>query len=421
MCPGFFPYKDIMNQTSESYSALLSSGRSGGLLPLAAGFCALIIAMGVGRFVYTSLLPGMMAVHGFGEAAAGAMAGWNYVGYLAGALAMRGVSTGARYRFFVFWMLLSLATTMGMGLIRGEAAWHTVRFISGVASAGIFVLCSAMVLDALATAGRSALAGLLYSGVGAGIVFGGLLAPFLESRFGTDGAWLGMGIVCLPLASFSLICLRPSYSMQSIQKNSGRNTPPGEKQGGAKRALVSLILAYFLEGLGYIISATFLVAMIGASTGSMALANASWVITGGAAALSAPLWPLIARRTGYLNSLLAAFLLQGVGVLLPVVSSSGTAALGSGLLFGGTFMGITVLSLQYGVSLSSRSSAHTVGTMTVVYGAGQIIGPFVAGMLASEGGGFALSFALSAVCLFLAIGALLLGHLPGKDQAASGR
>lgn len=409
-----------MSQTPKSYSTQLPNRLAGGLLPLAAGFCALIIAMGVGRFVYTSLLPGMMAVHGFGEAVAGAMAGWNYVGYLVGALAMRGVPTGGRYRFFVFWMILSLATTMAMGLIKGEVPWHIVRFISGVASAGIFVLCSAMVLDALAAAGRSALAGLLYSGVGSGIVFGGLLAPFLELRFGVDGAWLGIGIICLPLAFFSLIYLHPGSSVQPTPKNSGLNTPPGERQGKAKRALVSLILAYFLEGLGYIISATFLVAMIGVSTGSMSLANASWVITGGAAALSAPLWPLIARRTGYLNSLLAAFVLQGVGVLLPVVSSSGTAALSSGLLFGGTFMGITVLSLQYGVSLSSRSSAHTVGTMTVVYGVGQIIGPFVAGMLASEGGGFAFSFALSAACLFLAIGVLLLGHLPGKDRVESG-
>ncbi len=382
---------------------------------LAAGFCGLAIAMGVGRFLYTSLLPGMMAAYGFGEAVAGAMASWNYVGYLAGALAMTRVSTSGRYPLFIFWTLLSLVTTAGMGLVKGELAWHTVRFFSGLASAGMFVLVSALVLDALARAQRASLAGFLYSGVGTGIAASGLAGPFLAARFGPDGAWLGMGLACLPFALFSFWALKPPAASRHAAPARAAAPAASALSGRSdKKAWNALFVAYFLEGLGYIISATFLVAQVGAATGSQALADASWVITGGAAACTAPLWPFLARRTGYLKALLAALLLQSLGVALPALSSAAWAALAGGLLFGGTFMGIVVLSLQYGVTLSGRSSAWSVGILTAIYGVGQIIAPVVAGKLAENGAGLGISFTLSSAGLLLAVVVLVLGHMGKK-------
>ncbi len=384
-----------------------------GPLTLAAGFCALIIAMGVGRFVYTSLLPGMMQAYGFDESVAGAMAAWNYAGYLTGALAARWAGRGSqRYLLFIFSLVLSLVTTAGMGLIHGEAAWHAIRFFSGLASGGIFVLASSIVLDALAALKRPELAGFLYSGVGTGIALGGIGAPICASAFGIDGAWIAMGLVCVPLAIFAVYRLHPGRTPALPAMPAALAASAGGKSDSAYTRLVA---AYFLEGFGYIIGTTFLVALVRSATGSNVLADASWVTTGFAAALSAPLWPLAASRAGKLPMLILAFLLQSAGVLLPVLSASAGAAVCGGLLLGGTFMGITVLSLQHGVALSAKPSTHTIATMTVVYGIGQIIGPFVAGVTGRGGAGFSVSFVISSLCLFAAAGVLALEYLHKKQ------
>jgi MFS family permease len=370
-----------------------------GLPQTLGGLCALAVVMGIGRFAYTALLPGMMQTHAFDEGVAGAMAAWNYAGYLAGVLAMRNQTHGRRrYGLFALFLALSLASTAGMGLVQAVWIWHAMRFLAGVASGACFVLCSSIVLDTLAALGRPVLAGILYSGVGCGIALGGLGARLLEPLAGVDGAWIWMALFCIPPVSAALAFLRPGVNTAPPIPEKGACVGPVCKPG---KGYGILLAAYFLEGFGYIIGTTFLVALVQASTNSPGLASASWIITGCAAAVSAPLWRVAARK-GYLPMLILAFALQASGVLLPVLSTAVVSVVAGALLLGGTFMGITVLSLQYGVVLSGRPSAHTVAMMTALYGAGQIIGPFVAGQSA-RGQGFGFAFVLSSVALFLAV------------------
>ncbi len=387
------------------------------LLSTVGGICSLIIVMGIGRFVYTALLPGMMETYCFGEDVAGIIAAWNYAGYLIGVLMMRNERAGIRrYILFVCLLFLSLLTTAAMGLITHVVSWYVIRFLAGFASGACFVLCSSIVIDTLAEMNRLVLVGFLYSGVGAGIVFGGLAAGGLEYFGGPADAWLGLSFLCLPLALTAIITLRPVVNLApvlSVQNNS--SAPHGKKRNTRQYRI--LLFSYFLEGFGYIIGTTFLVALIQAHTNSPVTAKLSWVVTGCAAAFSPPVWQHAARK-GYIRILILAFFLQGVGILLPLVSSSILATLGGGLLLGGTFMGITVLSLQYGVILSDKSSAHTVAVMTALYGAGQILGPIISG-LGPEGKGFSSAFIISSVSIFIAAGILLIllrdpPALPGR-------
>ena len=412
-----------MTEKTKDIPALPSPPKpSTGITVLAAGFCSLIIAMGIGRFAYTVILPDMMRVYSFDEATAGIMAGWNYAGYLIGALVMRGEKPGLRrYLLLVFWLFLSLFTTACMGSTSSETAWHSIRFFSGLASGGIFVLASAIVFDALTATGKVVLAGFLYSGVGTGIALGGVFTPILVQYCNPDGAWFGLALLCLPLAAFTCFFLHPSRApalppattmpSQTCQQNTNTTNK------ALRTAYICLLIIYFLEGFGYIIGTTFLVAVVHMTTKSAFLSGASWVITGCAAALTAPFWRLAAMRGGYTPVLSLAFTLQAIGMLLPVFSTSAAAGLGCGLLLGGTFMGITALSLQYGTTLSDKPSAHTIAIMTVIYGIGQIIGPFVAGFTASgSGGGFSFSFAAAAICLFTAPLFLWLGNRKGRSQ-----
>lgn len=379
-----------------------------GILSALGGACGLIVVLGVGRFAYTALLPGMMEIHGFGEDVAGIMASWNYAGYLTGVLAMRGQLPGVRrYAMLVLYLLVSLLTTAGMAVTDIHWLWHTIRFFSGVASGAGFVLCSAIVFDTLAVVNRPVLAGLLYSGTGTGIALSGIATGPLVLLMGQQHAWLGMALLCLPLAIVSCITLRPGVNSAPAMTIPASGTEASHKFGTMNGRYILLLLVYFLEGFGYIIGMTFIVAFVQVVTNSPESARATWVLTGLAAMLSAPVWRYLARK-GYVTVLIFALVLQGVGVLLPVVSNTTTAAMIGGFLLGGTFMGIVAVAMQYATTISGKASANTVATMAAVYGIGQIIGPIIVAATAPAQG-FSIAFVISSISLFFAAGLLLAG------------
>jgi MFS family permease len=363
---------------------------------------SLVIAMGVGRFAFTPLLPIMQREFVFGDDMAGVLASINYLGYLLGAIAGRYAAV-ARKRTLLFRVSLiaNIATTAVMGLTSSLFAWWVFRFLAGVSSAGVFVLSSTIILDSLADNDRVDLSGYVYSGVGVGIALTGLLVPPFDSLFGVQGAWLGLAIFCLPMAYASWQWIVDKGLRQAADPAIFTNSSvPNEA------FLKWLTAAYFCEGLGYIVSGTFLVSAVQRLTNSSSFGNVSWVLVGLAAAISTTIWPYIARRAGFVRVLIGTYLLQSIGIILPVVSRDAIFSYLGALLFGGTFMGITALSLMLGKMLQPQKSGRIIGTLTVVYGTGQIIGPLLAGILAARENSFVIPLVASS--FIVAIGAALL-------------
>lgn len=373
-----------------------------------AGAAALALAMGVGRFAYTALLPSVQRGVGLDDAAAGAVASLNLVGYLAGVLWARGAVAGQRRTALLrFGLAASVLTTAAVAGATGLAAWIGLRFLSGVASGLVFVLVSAAVLEALPP-GRENLAGVLYAGVGCGIALSGAVAA------GTTGAawsvpWLLLGAVSAALAVPAWWQARPAVRTAGAKHASA---------AGDGVSLGRLGAAYFLEGLGYIVSGTFAVAAVQRRPELAAWAPWVWVAAGVAAAPSAVLWSAVARRIGQRRALVAAFAVQAVGMSLPALSSSAWAAMAGALLFGGTFMGITTLTMSFGRLLHPGGEGRIIGTLTMVYGVGQALGPFLAGMLsrATGGPGAAVLAASGAVAVG---GALLARTSPSRRSTAA--
>jgi MFS family permease len=341
------------------------------------GAAALALAMGVGRFAYTALLPSVQRGIGLDDAAAGAVASMNLVGYLAGVVWARGAVAGRRRTALLrVGLVASVLTTAAVAGSTGLAGWIELRFLSGVASGVVFVLVSAAVLDALPV-GREHLAGVLYAGVGCGMALSGAVAAGT-----TDAAW---PVPWLLLGAVSAALAVPAW----------RQARPGVRTSGAKPTLAAgdgvslgrLGAAYFLEGLGYIVSGTFAVAAVQRRPELAAWAPWVWVAAGLAAAPSAVLWSAVARRVGPRKALVAAFGAQAIGMSLPALSSSASAAMAGALLFGGTFMGITTLTMSFGRILHPGREGRVIATLTMVYGAGQALGPFLAGVLSRATGG----------------------------------
>ncbi|TIM15912.1 MAG: YbfB/YjiJ family MFS transporter, partial [Mesorhizobium sp.] len=221
-----------------------------------AGMIALAVAMGIGRFVYTPILPGMMEELGLTPADAGWIASANYLGYLVGALAAVGGWAHGRERLLMLAGLAATAVLTGlMGLADTMAAFLVIRFLAGVASAFVLVFMSSIVFGHLAAVGRNDLQALHFGGVGLGIAASSaLMAILVTEQAGWPAGWFWSAAISACAIAVVMLLLGSTATA---------NGADGRESALPKdRALVKIIVAYGLFGFGYIVTATFLVAIV---------------------------------------------------------------------------------------------------------------------------------------------------------------
>jgi len=380
---------------------------------LVGGGAALAAAMGIGRFAYTPILPAMEAVAHLDTKQAGLLASANYAGYLAGALATAAIPRAARGRVLVVSLLAVVATTALMAGTTSRAAWGAIRFLAGLASAGVFVLASGVVLDALRRQGRSSLSGWLFSGVGVGIALSGTVVRVAGGALGWRGEWLA-------LALLAAVALYPSGRWLPLAHDGAAPTALGRPipDRGARAALALLLVAYLLEGTGYIVTGTFLVAIVDRMRGLGGFGPSVWIVVGLAAAPSGVVWAGLAARIGHARALTLAYAAQACGIGLPLLGGPGPALL-SAVLFGGTFIGISALTFTLAGQIAPGRSSGSIGWLTAGYGLGQIAGPLLAGVVAGRTHTFGP--ALAAATAIVLLGGILVAALQPFDPSRHGR
>jgi predicted MFS family arabinose efflux permease len=362
---------------------------------LVGGMLGMVIAMGIARFAYTPILPLMQRDLGMSNTVAGWLAGLNYLGYLGGAVLCTVAPRLLRSRVVAgSALVLSLATTILMGMTPSEFWWGVMRLGSGVASAVLFIVISAEVGETLARDGHGHWFGSLYGGIGFGIALSGLIVPQLDKAGGWAAAWIGIGAVAVLLAIVGLALGRQHAHIPAITADT-----PG-KTGGLHNIRL-LAAAYFFEGFGYIVTATFLVAIIAETPGLEGLAPYSWVAVGISAIPSTILWPRLARHIGNKQALLAAYALQAAGILVSRHASSVVEVMFAAISFGATFLGIVALALAEGNLRMDKEGGRAAAFLTASFSVGQMLGPIVAGKLADRQEGFALPLLVAAVSVVL--------------------
>ena len=358
----------------------------GGLLAMAAG-------IGIGRFVYTPILPPMVEALGLSKSEAGLIASANFVGYFAGALLAAVRLPGSRRTWLVIALMMNALALAAMGLTSALAAFLVLRLIAGIASAFTLIFASALVLDRLAAAGRGRLSAVHFAGVGIGIVVSAALVAMLHDW---RTMWLASAALALAAGVAVLLLvprdLRGAHIGASHAKTS---IPPG---------FLPLAIAYGLFGFGYIITATFIVAMVRDSREIAALEPYIWIIVGLSAAPSVALWGALGARWGVRRGYAAAALAEAAGVAVTALWVTSATVIAAAVLVGGTFMGLTALGLMAAREGGGEPRGR-IALMTASFSAGQILGPSFAGYLYDRTGSLAApSWAAAAG---LAIAALL--------------
>lgn len=342
----------------------------------------------------------MQDAAGFGAATAGWIAGWNYLGYLVGALAAAFVAARRERSAIVMASIAaSILTTAAMGFTTSVAGWCALRFLAGIASAGILVLSAAIVMDALNRAARPQLLGAHFSGVGVGIALSGLVVALGTGLTDWRGLWFALAGAAAALSVLTLPLARRTPRAERAPPRAAVALP-------ALRFPASLLVAsYFLEGLGYVVTGTFLVAVARQMPAIGGSAELLWIVVGLAGAPSSLLWVRAAQRWGGPEALIAAHLVQAAGIVLPVFFDALWIALVAAVFFGGTLMGITAIAVNLGGRISAQP-ARMIGLLSAAFALGQMIGPVIGGWLAERQGGFDGALLLAAG--LVALGALLL-------------
>jgi predicted MFS family arabinose efflux permease len=382
---------------------------------LGAGIFSLILALGVARFSYTPLLPLMQSQAGLGIAQAGWLAAINYAGYLCGALAASLIGDLVlKDRLYRLGMVVALASTVVMGLSTDVAVWAVSRFFAGLSSAAGMLLGTGLILNWLIRHNQRSELGIHFAGIGLAIAGCAGLAEAMSQWLNWREQWFAFTVIgCFLLIPALRWLPRPDTSGLTTTGQKMEDRPPGALY------LRIFAAAYFCAGIGYVISATFIVAIVNRLPNLGGKGNFAFLAIGIGAAPACIAWDFIARRIGELNALILAAVLQIVGILLPVLVGGFMMTMVGALLFGATFVGMVSLVMTMAGRYYPTRPAKMMGKMTLSYGAAQILGPVATGALAAYFGSYDAGLYLAAGCMVLGTCLLLCLKLVEQGTARS--
>lgn len=365
---------------------------------VSAGALLLLVVHGLGRFVYTPLMPRLVADGQLLLSQAAAIASWNYVGYLLGALLAIRWATPAAIHRVIPWALAVHCMTL-LGLTQSDSYWAIagLRLGNGISNGMVFVLVPALILEWLAVNGRIRASGLIYLGVGLGLLLSSALVSLSEDQLAGAARWWPAAVLSIPLGYWSWLTL------------SSLPIPPdtaGPRVASRQQALFDhhsrpLFYAYAGAGLGYILPMTFLPMLASLQLGNTSpMVSQSWIIVSIAALPSTWLWNWLGSQYGDRNMLVGNYALQLLGILSALVLPPQWGIALCSLLIGGSFLGAVLLTQRLARSLQPSQGPRLSAALIALYGFTQLLGPWLARL------GFDHGIALHG-SLWLSAGALL--------------
>lgn len=378
------------------------------------------VSLGVTRFAYGLLLPTMRTDLGWSYTLAGAMNTANALGYLLGALATpRLMQRLGPARLLLGGALLASVFMVLSGFFVDATPLLVQRLLAGVASAFVFIAGGLLAarLAALQPKRSGFLLGLYYGGTGFGIVLSALLVPVvLEAAsarpHGWAWAWWALAGACLLGTAVlgwparALAHLNAPAAPANTAANPAANAVAGAKEPGPQhfiwRDFSYSLAGYTLFGVGYIGYMTFVIALLREQGASASAITLFYALLGVAVLLSSRIWAGLLDRFKGGQALAILNGLVGVATVLPALTSAWPVVLASGLLFGGVFLSVvasTTALVRH--NLPQSAWATGISAFTVVFAAGQIVGPTIVGLIADGPGGLSRGLVFSAGALWV--------------------
>lgn len=382
-------------------------------------------SLGLARFGYASILPAMQDGLKLTNAQTGELQSWNSVGYLlvvvfAGILASH---YGPRIVISISLFIVALAM-IASGLFPVFDAERIARFFTGVGGAGANVPAMALISAWFGAKRRGLANGAGVAGSSVGLIVTGPLIPIILNQYGAEGwrvSWYVLGAMGLATFVLCLAFLRNRPSEIGLAPI-GESEAESNKRNVEKRAssldwglvykskvLWQLAAIYFAFGFSYIIYSTFFVRYLVKEAGFDANgAGALWLQVGIVTTISGFIWGAASDRWGRQLPLVCVFALQGMSFIVFGMSHDLAAVYLSSALFAITAWSVPALmSALAGDIFGARLAPAAFGLMTVIFGIGQIVSPYLAGAIADTTGSFAEAFLFAGFFSILGAGGSL--------------
>ena len=369
--------------------------RNDNLAILIAGIFAIIVGVGVARFAFTSLIPSMLD-NRLDITFAGILASLNFAGYLSGSILSVFIKDmNQKVLLFRIGLVLAVLTTFVLGFSTNDTYWIIARIIGGFAGAMGLVVGSAIVMTKLQMESKTKAMGIHFSGIGFSILVTDLIHRYILSIGGTwETSWQVLSIFGAVLSVYSIYIL-------SFDKKINQNGVKHKFDTSVFSIFVILlIMAYFTEGVGFVVQGTFLPDIINNLPGLQGYGNITWTLVGLAGIPSCIIWMRLAFKYGSINIIIIALLIQMIGILIPTFTNNIYLNLLSGVFYGGTFIGLVALFMNLGGQLAKNNPVVLMGALTTSYGVGQVIAPLYSVYLIEKFGNYDYALYLTAFIVF---------------------
>ncbi len=385
-----------MARTDVLHTESLNVGRA-----IASAFCTGLIGVGLARFAYTPLLPAVVGAHWFAPSDAAYLGAANLAGYLAGAFFGRPIS----HRLTVVlllraMMVLATVSFFACSVPLGFLWFFVWRFAAGFAGGAMMVLAAPAVLAHVPSNRRGVAGGLIFMGVGSGIVASGTLIPILLQS-GLQQTWIGLGVLS---ALLSVVAWR------GWPQGSPPHVPPaGHVHPPRSTALRALYVEYALNAAGWVPHMIFLVDFVARGLGKgVAVGAEFWVVFGISATIGPILAGHVADRIGFSLALRGAFLLEIMAIAIPAMNvTSAPWLFASSIVIGAFVTGTVPLVLGRIHELlphhpNEQKAAWSVAT--VAFALCQAVAAYgLSFVFAHSGGNYQILFVIGAVAMTLAL------------------
>ncbi|MFO8142629.1 MAG: YbfB/YjiJ family MFS transporter [Marinobacter sp.] len=381
---------------------------------LAASVIAVVVMVGIARFSYTPMIPEMVDALGLSTSLVGMLATVNYAGYLTGALLITRISDlGLKVRLYQLGLVVAVVSTVLMGYTTNVWLWSILRFISGLSTSAGMLLGAGLLMGWLIKNNQKSELGVFFSGIGLGIVLTAVVAELIKDAFTWDTQWVIYGLVALVLL-VPVWRWMPDYRACALPQTTSKAA-----REGRSRFIRILQLAYFCAGVGYVVTATFLVAI----TESMPQLEGNgwliWLVVGLAATPACWLWDVFSRLWGQWLALYLAYTLNSVSILMLIVNAEMVSVILSAVIYGASFIGIVSMMLAMVGRVFPENPSRPMSRLTFSYGIAQVLAPAVVGYLADVEGNYTNGLWLTLVVM--ALGVVVLHLARRMEQRGQGR
>ncbi len=355
-----------------------------------AGLSALLLGIGLSRFAFTPLIPALVQAGWFTAAQAGYLGATNLAGYVIGtAIARRAAHYVPAMTLVKAAMILAAASFAGCAAPLGFAWYFGWRLLSGIVGGVLMILAPTAVLAATPVDRRGRVAGIVFTGVGAGIALSGTAIPWLVHA-GLPTAWMTLAVIGVVLTAATWSGWPHHAHIPDARGPAAR--PP------LSPTVVRLVISYGVLGLAFAPHTVYWTDFIARGLGlGLGVGGFYWLVLGLGAACGPMLTGFAAERLGFARTYTLALVALAVCIGVPALWPSMPVLLLSS--FGTGAFGLATTSLGSGRAaelVPIEQHRQLWGWMTISYAIVYASGGYISAFIFARTGSYPLLFAFGA-------------------------